>query len=202
MHSGLLVSQSKYYQLRVQFRHGIIEAASRDGDHLAAARACEDEWRGASSSWKITLPQQLAGCCIEGANVRIDRSAYKDEAGVSSRRTAKVRQSGEGRSLELQFSERHAPLDCAFVGAHSDQLAPRRTSAGDARRGVEEFARHCKRGALLFSDFDFRTPAAFISAISARDHSNHMDPPIHRSNDQAIHRVPRPTAPMHPAGNT
>src|SRR5262249_28640947 len=91
VNSGSLVIQSKHHQLRIQFRHGIIEAASRDGDHFAAARACEDKRRRASCSRKITLPQQLAAGGIESANVRIDRSADKDDTGAGSSRAAEVR---------------------------------------------------------------------------------------------------------------
>src|SRR5215471_6526626 len=202
VHSGLLVIQSKYYELRIQFRHGIIEAASRDGDHLAAARACEDEWCGASSGRKITLPQQLDGCCIEGANMRIDRSAYKNDAGVSSRRTSEIRQSRDGRSRARQFAQRHTPFDRALVGTHCDQFTPRRTSARYARGSVEEFARHRKWRARLLRDFALRVLPAFRLEAGARDQSNHVDASIHWSNNQAIHGVPRCATPMHAADAT
>ena len=42
-------------------------------------------------------------------------------------------------------------------------------------------------------------PAPFIPEVLARDESNHVNSPIHRSNNQPIHRVPRRAAPVHAA---
>src|SRR5215467_2436964 len=42
-------------------------------------------------------------------------------------------------------------------------------------------------------------PTPFIPEVLARDESNHVNPPIHRGNNQPIHRVPGRAAPVHTA---
>src|SRR5215471_1723962 len=45
-------------------------------------------------------------------------------------------------------------------------------------------------------------PPAFIPEVLARDEPYHVDAPIHGSNNQPIHRVPRRAAPVHTADAT
>src|SRR5262245_16656703 len=45
-------------------------------------------------------------------------------------------------------------------------------------------------------------PPTFIPEVLARDESNNVNSPIHRSNNQPIHRVPRRAAPVHAADAT